>query len=154
MPMAKKTIVIPKENAVFRMDANGVWKNEHGRFEHPKIIAHFNRSIQKDDQGYFVSQMMDEDREEKVYFPYEETAVFVVDLCSTDAITLMLNTGKQLPLDPEILFIKNDGLFLRTPDHLIKFNQQALARIARFLDETDRGMVLNIGGKTFPVPED
>ncbi len=58
------------------MDANGIWHNEHGRFEHPKIINHFNRSIQKDDLGYFLSQMIDEAKEEKVYFPYEETAVF------------------------------------------------------------------------------
>ena len=54
--LVKKTIVIPKENAVFRMDGNGIWHNEHGRFEHPKIINHFNRSIQKDEQGYFLSQ--------------------------------------------------------------------------------------------------
>lgn len=148
-----KTIVIPKENAVFRMDGNGIWHNEHGRFEHPKIINHFNRSIQKDSQGYFLSQMIDDTREEKVYFPYEETAVFVVDIRPGDAITLVLNTTTRLPLDPEQLFIKNDNLYMLTPDHMIKFTQQALVKMAKFLDGDDNGMVLHIGGKDFPVPE-
>lgn len=148
-----KTIIIPKEKAVFRMDANGIWHNEHGRFEHPKIINHFNRSIQKDDLGYFLSQMIDEAMEEKVYFPYEETAVFVVDIRSTDTITLVLNTAVKLPLDPDNLFIQNDSLYLHTTDHLIKFSQQALAKMARFLDEDENGMVLNLGGTTWPVPE-
>ncbi len=151
----RKTIVIPRENAVFRMDGNGIWHNAHGRFEHPKIIAHFNRSIQKDDQGYFLSQMIDENREEKVYFPYEDTAVFVVDITprGNDTIDLVLNTSRQLTLDPETLFIKDDNLFLHTTDHLIKFNQHALTKIVRFLDETDLGMVLNMGGRTVPIPE-
>jgi len=150
----KKTIIIPRENAVFRMDGNGIWHNEHGRFEHPKIISHFNRSIQKDSQGYFLSQMIDESREEKVYFPYEDTALFIVDIRScNNTIDLVLNTAQRLSLDPKTLFIKDDNLFLRTTDHLIKFNQQALTKIARHLDETDRGMVLNMGGRTFPIPE-
>lgn len=150
----KKTIIIPRENAVFRMDGNGIWHNEHGRFEHPKIINHFNRSIQKDDSGYFLSQMIDEDREEKVYFPYEDTAVFAIDIKSgNNTIDLILNTAQRLTLDPETLFVKNDSLFLRTPDHLIKFNQQALAKIARFLDDTENGMQLVVGGTAFPIPE-
>ena len=74
-----KQIIIPKENAVFRMDGNGVWHNEHGKIEHPKIIKYFHQSIGKDDRGYFVFQTTDE-FEEKVYFPYEETAMFVFDI--------------------------------------------------------------------------
>ncbi len=150
----KQTTIIPEENSVFRMDGNGIWHNEHGRFEHPKIINHFNRSIQKDEQGYFLSQVIDEDRHEKVYFPYEDTAFFVVDLRhKNDSIDLILNTSQRLSLDPTTLFIKDDSLFIRTQDLLIKFNQHTLIKITRLLDETDQGMVLNMGGSTYPIPE-
>ncbi len=148
-----QTIVIPKEKAVFYMDGNGIWHNAHGRFEHPKIITHFNRSIQKDDQGYFLSQMIDDGRREKVYFPYEETAVFAVDIRPTDGLTLILNTGVRHILDPNTLFIRKDNLYLETPDHLIKFNQQALAKMARYLEDTDQGLAVNIGGTITPISE-
>jgi len=51
------------------MDAEGNWHNEHGKFEHPGIIKHFNTSICKDEDGYFVSQSHS-GIEEKVYFIY------------------------------------------------------------------------------------
>ncbi|WDP90974.1 MAG: MFS transporter permease [Desulfobacter sp.] len=154
-----KTIVIPKEKAVFRMDGNGIWHNEHGRFEHPKIISHFNRSIQKDNQGYFLSQMIDDQREEKVYFPYEETAVFAVDVRSKDTgnegetIVLVLNTTDRFPLDPSTLFIRNDSLYIDAPDHLIKFSQQALAKMVRRLEDTDQGLALKMGGTETLIPQ-
>ncbi|MEH0019540.1 MAG: MFS transporter permease [Desulfobacter sp.] len=148
----KKVKVIPRENAVFRMDENGVWHNAHGRFEHPKIISYFNRSIQKDSQGYFVSQMLGE-VVEKVYFPFVDTALFVVDIRIKDNIELVLNTGNTVLLDPSTLHTRDDSLFCRTPDDLVKFNQHALARLARCLDETDQGLMLNMGGASFPIPD-
>ena len=45
MPPALPEIIIPKEKAVFRMDAHGRWHNAHGPFEHPKIIAYFNAIV-------------------------------------------------------------------------------------------------------------
>ena len=152
MGSEKKVKVIPKENAVFWMDMNGIWRNEHGRFEHPRIISYFNRSIQKDDQGYFLSQTVDE-MVEKVYFPYEDTAVFVVDIRTGNCVDLVLNIGKKITLNPDTLFIKDDGLFSQTPDHLIKFNQHALTKLTGLLDETDQGLVLNLGETTYPIPE-
>ena len=144
--------IISRENAVFRMDGNGVWHNEHGPFEHPKIITYFNRSIRKDEQGYFVSQDL-EGTEERVYFPHEETAVFAVDIRKGDPVTLVLNTGARIPVTPETLYIENDALFMESPGHLIKFNQQALAKMAGLFTETDRGLALTLNGTDFVIPE-
>lgn len=145
MARTKKQNIIPKEQAVFRMDKDGTWHNEHGKLEHPKIIKYFNQSIQKDDQGYFLSQIIN-DVEEKVYFPYQETAVFVVDLVPKDAgIELILNTLETIILDPDALYIKADALFMETEAHLIKFTQNALARMASFLKETPQGLALDLG---------
>ncbi len=152
MGSEKKINIIPKENAVFWMDKNGIWRNEHGRFEHPKIISYFNRSIQKDDQGYFLGQTVDE-MVEKVYFPCEDTAVFAVDIRIGDDVDLVLNIGKKITLDPDTLFIKDDSLFFHAPDHLIRFSPHALAKLTGHLDETDQGLVLKIGDTTYPIPE-
>jgi len=145
MGETNKQTIIPKEDAVFWMDQDGTWHNEHGKLEHPKIIKYFNQSIGKDDQGYFLSQNIN-DVEEKVYFPYEETAVFVVDLVPKEnGIALTLNTLETIALDPDALYTKSDALFMETDTHLIKFTQNALARMSSFLEETTQGLALNLG---------
>lgn len=127
------------------MDKDGTWHNEHGKLEHPKIIKYFNQSIQKDDQGYFLCQTLN-DVEEKVYFPYEDTAVFVVDLVTKNAgIELTLNTLDTITLDPGSLYIKEDALFMETDAHLVKFTQKALARMTPFLIDTPQGLVFKLG---------
>ncbi|MGD9826702.1 MFS transporter permease [Desulfobacter sp.] len=145
MAQSKKQNIIPKEQAVFWMDRDGTWHNEHGKLAHPKIIKYFNQSIHKDDQGYFLCQTMN-DVEEKVYFPYQDTAVFVVDLVKKDTgIELTLNTLDIIALDPGALYIEEDALFMETEAHLVKFTQKALARMSSFLTETSQGLALNIG---------
>lgn len=145
-----KQIVIPKEKAVFRLDKNGIWHNEHGKFEHPKIIAYFHKSIRKDDQGYHVFQVRDQ-CEEKVYFPYEDTALFVFDLKETN--TLVLNTTETIPLDPSRLFTRNDNLYMQTPEHCIKFGQRALMKLSRMLMEKQDRLFLVLDGTTHEIQQ-
>jgi hypothetical protein len=152
MTSKKKSIIVPKENAVFWMDKNGVWHNEHGKFEHPKIIRHFNRSIQKDDLGYYLSQETD-DFEEKVYFPHEDTALFVADFFGGKKLKLTLNTTKTLTLDPAQLFTRDDSLYLQTPEHCIKFSQHALVKLSRYMEETDGRFCLKLNQTTYAIPE-
>jgi hypothetical protein len=146
-----KQIIVPKENAVFWMDKNGIWHNEHGKFEHPKIIAYFHKSIRKDDQGYHVYQIRD-GCEEKVYFPYEDTALFVVDL--KDNQTLVLNTTDTLPLDPSQLFTRDDSLYIDTPEHCIKFGQRALMKLARLLEEKEDRLFVVLDGKAHEIRQE
>ncbi len=152
MTSEKKSIIVPEEKAVFRMDKNGIWHNEHGKFEHPKIIRHFNRSIQKDDLGYYLSQETD-NFEEKVYFPHEDTALFVTDFFGGEKLKLTLNTTKTLTLDPTQLFTRNDSLYLQTPEHCIKFSQHALVKLSRYMEETDGRFCLKLNQTTYTIPE-
>ncbi len=133
----KKVIIIPKEEAVFWMDKNGTWHNEHGKFEHPRIIKYFNSAIKKDKDGYYVHQATGE-CEEKVYFPYEDTAIFVVDIIKEDPdIRLILNTTDRITLDEGKLFMASDNLYLQTSGHRMKFSSHALVRISKFIEEKD-----------------
>ena len=136
-------IIISKEDAVFWMDGNGRWHNRHGEFEHPKVIAYFNRSIGYDAHGYFVSQTRG-NVVEKVYFPYQETALFVVDILEADDILLRLNTGKQILLDPEQLFIRNDSLFMHVENQLLKFTDRSMMKLSDRLDDTKNGLVIHL----------
>ncbi len=146
----KKQMIIKKEDAVFWMDENGVWQNEHGRFEHPKVIRYFNSSIHKDDNGYYVYQVTDE-FEEKVYFPYKETAVFVVDLKITPYVRLVLNIMQTVAFDDGDLFVRNDRLYLNTPEHLIKFTSQALIKLSKYIKDSENQMQVEINGMVYPV---
>ena len=146
----KKQIIISKEDAVFRMGKNGDWYNEHGKFEHPKIIKYFNASIKKDENGYYVHQET-EDHEEKVYFSYEDTALFVSDVKVNENIVLILNNNETIKFSPEHLFTRNDALYLQTPEHKIKFKDSALLKISKFMEEKDGQLFFKIKGKTYPV---
>ena len=152
MVSEKKCIIVPREEAVFWLDKNGVWHNEHGKFEHPKIIRHFNLSIQKDNLGYYLSQVTDE-VEEKVYFPHEDTALFVVDISLKKKFRLTLNTTEIMTLDPAQLFTRDDSLYLQTPEHCIKFSQHALIKLSRHMEEIDGRFCLMLDHIPHPIPE-
>lgn len=132
------------------MDKNGIWQNEYGKFEHPKIIKYFNASIKKDENGYYVCQETDE-LIEKVYFRYEDTALFALDIKVDENILLLLNNTDAIILDPEHLFIRDDNLYFQTAEHQIKFKERALLKILKFIEEKDGQLLLKFQGKTYPV---
>lgn len=144
--------LIPREKAVFYLDGQGYWRNEHGRFRNKKIIDYFHRAISRDENGYFVIQ----DKGgviEKVYFPYEDTPLFVFDVRFGADVTLVLNTGKEIPLTPERLFIKNDSLYLHEPEELVKFTERALLKISETFEEAEGHLFIRIGTRLCPIPE-
>lgn len=143
---APTEIVIPKENAVFRLDANGCWHNQNGKFGNKKIIDYFHASIRHDAGGYFLFQ----DRgtcTEKVYFPYEDTALFVFSVVLGDPVTLVLNTGAQLPLEPRKLCVQKDSLYVRVGDQRAKFTDRCLMAVADLLTVEDELYVIRQGGR-------
>lgn len=145
---AKPIKVIPREDAVFRMDKNGKWRqmDDGGEFLHRKIIQHFHSSIKKDEEGFFLEQEHPYFIE-KVYFPYEDTPLFVFRILREDGLVLRLNTGSKIPLDPENIFIENDTLYARQGEDRIKFSENALLSLTDYLEDTDGELTLQIDGK-------
>ena len=125
-----KTIEIPRDKAVFWLDANGCWHNSDGKFRHKKIIDYFHSSIKRDPKGYHLHQAH-ENYIEKVYFHCDDKALFVFDVLQENDITLVLNTKKQIKLKPRKLFINNDCLYMHLGDEIIKFAEQGLMKIAQ-----------------------
>jgi len=148
----RKEIVIPKEDAVFWMDDRGRWQNEHGAFEHAKIIDYFHSSIERDNQGYYLSQERD-GISEKVYFRYEDTALFVFDVLTDGDIILVLNTKKRIKLEPENLSIENDSLYLRDGEERIKFSERGLLKISELFEERDGEYFIRVNNRTYSVRE-
>ena len=151
-----KEIVIKKEDAVFWLDKSGYWCNDGGKFRKKKIIDLFHQSIAKDDNGYFVSQTRD-DIFEKVYFRYEDTALFVFAVIFKDDIILQLNTGKHLTMNPSMLFIEDDNLYLTDKDEQIKFSERAMIQISSIIEdageENGDHLEININGNRFQILE-
>jgi hypothetical protein len=145
-------IVIPKEKAVFWMDRFGRWHNENGRFEHKKIIDYFNASLGRDEFGYFVAQNREAVRE-KIYFFYEDTPLFVVDVLIADSIELMLNTGQKIRLVPEDLFVCKDNLYVRRGDERIRFTDRSMIRLSMHLDYENGQYLFVDEGRRRILPE-
>jgi hypothetical protein len=146
-------IVIRRDEAVFRLDHRGRWCNVHGVFRNRKIIDYFHSAIRRDADGYFVCQER-ENVTEKVYFPYEDTALFVFDVLLSGSATLVLNTKEKIPLSPENLFIANDSLYIRRADERIKFTERAMLKLADALEFTDGAYYLRLPAGRFRIPEE
>ena len=147
-----KEIVISKDRAVFWLDSNGRWHNIHGEFEHRKIIDFFHSSIRKDNDGYYVTQTM-ESYKEKVYFRYEDTALFVFNIIKNKDIYLLLNTKKQIKLNPEELFIKDDSLYTKDGEELVKFTEQSMMKISKYMENDNDSYFIKIGDKKYKIPK-
>ena len=151
----KKEFVVPKEKAVFWLDAYGRWHNKHGVFEHKKIIHYFHSSIRKDADGYYLLQKHNDHTIEKVYFKYEDTALFVFDVKTqndSDNIRLILNTKNEIPLAPKNLFVQNDNLYMEHAGHRIKFIDRAMLKLAHRLKFDQHRYRLELSGKTYDIP--
>lgn len=145
-----REIVISKEDAVFWLDENGRWHNVDGPFKHRKIIDYFHASIQRDENGYYLCQENNNLRE-KVYFRFEDTALFVFDVNFREEIELVLNTGKKLKLDPGDLFISNDFLYVQTDDERIKFDERSLMKLSGCIDEEGDQYILRWDNQRYPI---
>ena len=151
--MAKKIkeIVIPREKAAFWLDKNGCWHNENGKFEHKKIIKYFHSCIKRDRHGYYLGQGNGQCFE-KVYFPYEDQALFVFDVIVRDDVTLILNTGRQVRLKPRKLFTDNDCLYMQLGGEIIKFTEQGLFAIAQLIEESDSRLYIRVNRRRYRIP--
>jgi hypothetical protein len=145
-----KEIVINQDQAVFWLDANGCWQNENGKFRHQKIIDYFHSCIKRDRQGYYLYQE-NGNQAEKVYFRYEDQALFVFNVIRQDGVTLVLNTKKQIKLKPRKLFIKNDCLYMHMGEEIIKFAEPGLMQIAPLLEEANGQLFIRIKGRRYMI---
>ena len=152
MNQKRTEIVIPKDQAVFWLDKNGRWHNEHGEFQHKKIISYFHASIHKDENGYFLFQES-ENFKEKVYFHYEDTALFAVDLIREDDITLVLNTKKRIKLKPKKLWLRDDSLYMQSGDENIKFVERGLMKISDLLEFTNDQYFKKVKNRRYRIPQ-
>ncbi len=145
-------MVIPKEDAVFWMDRFGRWCNDGGPFRNKKIIDYFNAAIRKDEHGFFVEQVKESVRE-KVYFKYEDTPLFVVDIILGDSIDLILNTKEKLTLNARDLFIEQDVLYLQKMGDRIKFTDRVLFRLAEYIESDGPACFIRMNGIRYPIAE-
>ena len=143
-------IIIPKDQAIFWLDKNGRWHNAHGEFEHKKIIDYFHSSIKRDENGYYLFQKRG-DVQEKVYFHYEDTALFAVDLIIDKDTTLVLNTKKQIKLKPRSLFIRGDDLYMRMGEETIKFTERGLMKISDLLEYDNDQYFIKVKNRRYRI---
>jgi hypothetical protein len=152
MGAALPEVVIPREKAVFRLDARGRWCNRHGVFRNRRICDHFHAAIRRDAAGYHLRQELP-DRVEKVYFPYEDTALFVVRVALGDPVELTLNTRRRVALDPALLFVRGESLYLTLEGERVKFTERAMLSLAEAMEFTPEGYAIRTGERVHPIPE-
>lgn len=146
-----KEIVIPQEEAVFWLDKNGCWYNANGKFQHKKIIDYFHSCIKRDQKGYYLYQA-NGNFKEKVYFTYEDQALFVFDVLLEDEVILILNTKKEVKLKPKNLFIKDDSLYMHMGDETVKFAERGLMKIAKLIEDENNQYYIRSQNRRYTIP--
>jgi len=144
--------IIPKEECVFRLDRHGVWHSYGEKFTNQRISRYFHSCIGKDKDGFYMEQEHPH-YIERVYFPYEDTALFVSRIIKEDELTLCVNTGNRLKLDPTKLFVENDDLYIRDGQDRIKFTETALLALAEYMEDADGQYVITLDGQSHPIPQ-
>ncbi|MDP2908678.1 MAG: MFS transporter permease, partial [Nanoarchaeota archaeon] len=144
-------IIIPKEEATFWLDNQRKLHNERGEFQHKEIIDFFHSNIKKDKTGYYISQTYKGVRE-KVYFRYEDTALFVFDVVKEEGITLELNTKKTLKLNPKRFFLQNEDIYIKVGKEKAKFVGRGMERLADLL-EYDGCFWITLDEREYRIPE-
>ncbi len=148
----RKEVVISKGDARFWLDKNGFWHYGNEKFRHRKIINYFHSSIRKDEDGYHVRQVH-RDYVERVYFPYEDTALFVFDVITDKDVVLILNTQKQIKLKPRRLFIMDDNLYMHLGEERVKFTEQALIRISILMEYENEQCYIRVKGRRYEIQQ-
>jgi hypothetical protein len=88
-----------------------------------------------------------------VYFPYEDTALFAVDVEVADDIRLRLNTRHEMMLDPKDLFVAGESLYTTRDGERIKFSERALLKLAEVMDFTEDGYFIRVSGRSHRIHE-
>jgi hypothetical protein len=88
-----------------------------------------------------------------VYFPYEDTALFTVDVDLAAEIRLRLNTRRELLLDPAALFVAGESLYMTLDGERIKFSERAMLKLAEVMEFTEEGYFIRVGGRRHHIHE-
>jgi len=152
MPRPDDVVIISADDAVFWMDANGHWRNAHGRLRHKRTVDYLNRCIGHDQDGWFVRQRRDKIWE-KVYFHCPRTALFAIDLKVDNRIVLQLNTGRQTALKPRRLEICDDNLFQRQGPVRIQFAERAAAKLISMIEDDNDQWKIRVGGRRYRIAQ-
>ena len=88
---------------------------------------------------------------QKVYFAYEDQALFVFDVLRKNEVTLVLNTQKHVKLKPRCLFTKNDNLYMHMGEETIKFAEQGLMKIAQDLEDEDGQLYIRSKNRRYKI---
>jgi hypothetical protein len=152
MARRPREIIIPKEKVSFWLDRNGFWHNENERFQNQRVINYFHSCIKKDARGFHLAQRH-RDHLEKVYFPFEDTALFVFDVIKGEQIILVLNTQKRIKLKPKRLFTMGDSLYMLLGEDPIKFTENSLVKIAEMLQFQEDESFIRVEGRKYRIEE-
>lgn len=130
------------------LHANGTWTHEGAPVENRNVAQAFYRHIERTQGGTWVIHM------EPYTYPIEvEDVGFFVDRVTADgsALELTLLGNTKLHLDAEnLVFQEPDRLYVELPNgHRARFLRSAYNTIMQYLDEDERGYVLDFGGNTF-----
>jgi hypothetical protein len=77
--------------------------------------------------------------------------LFVFDIIKGDDIILVLNTKRQIPLQPESLSIKEDSLYYQDGEDLIKFAERGMMQISDLLEEAGDQFYIRVDGKRYEI---
>jgi hypothetical protein len=76
-----------------------------------------------------------------------------VQVALGDPVELTLNTRRRVALDPALLFVRGESLYLTLEGERVKFTERAMLNLAEAMEFTPEGYAIRTGERVHPIPE-
>jgi hypothetical protein len=142
-----------REDSGFRLDREQRWWHDDEPVEHPKLIEAFNRGLKVADDGKYKLEIGND----WCFVTVEDAAfrVLALDVSQDDVPSVRLSDRTAEALDVSTVELRPDGaLTARVKNGRAKarFSQDAQFAFGELVESTERGPVLRVGQRVFPLP--
>lgn len=141
-----------REDSGIELDAKLRWWHDGEPVEHPNIIEAFNRGLRVTDDGRYKLEIGNDWCFVKVHgAAFGVVAVDVAD----EGVSVRLSDRTAEALDPATLAVGDDGVLtakVKGGRATARFSRDAQFQLGELAEQTERGAVLRVAGRAWPLP--
>ncbi len=131
------------------LSKNGVWYHEGVEITHKRTVELFNRSIQRDGEGYILKA-----GREVCPVKVEDAPFFVLEVDREgDSLVLKLSNTRREKLDPSTIEVGDDNVMYALVNDNIdraKFTRPAYYQLTQYLDlDEEDNYILRVGNNNY-----
>ena len=138
-----------REDSGLRIDREGRWFHDGEEVDHPKIVAAWNRGIERSPEGRYLLRFGND----WCFIEVEDAPLQVrTAQPGADEVRVSFSSGLEEALRPATLSVKGEALYCESSGGLpARFSRSAQAALSELVEEDGEGYALRIGSVRVPL---